>query len=196
MKQNLTLLLILGLIVVFAGCSTVEQPSQGQPLLSKAAVVSAQATIVGVNYDTREVRLEIPNKPGDNFVDVTVSDDVKNLSQIRFGDRVTVEYIEAVSLDLFRPGEADPGVDVTLATGRAAPGERPAKSAGVEKSVTAIVEQIDRRNGLVALVLPDRLSKVLKVNNPAILDKVSVGDKVRTSFVRAWAIGVTPSPVR
>ena len=84
MKLNLTSLLALGLIVGISGCSSVSQPTQGQPLLTKAAVVSAQATIVGINYDTREVSLGIPNKPGDNFVDVVVSDDVQNLSQITF----------------------------------------------------------------------------------------------------------------
>ena len=196
MKLNLTRLLIFGLIIGVSGCSTVNQSKQGEPLLTKAAVVSAQATIVGINYETREVTLEIPNKPGDNFVDVTVSDDVKNLSQIRFGDRVTVEYIEAVAVDLFRPGEVEPGVGVAVAAARAAPGTRPAAARGIEKSVTAVIEGIDKENGLVALRIPEGIYKIVKVSNPANLDRVSVGDKVRISSTRAWAVSVTPSPVR
>lgn len=196
MKLNLASLLVLGAIISASGCSSVNQSTQGEPLLTKAAVVSAQATIVGVNPETREVTLEIPNKPGDNFVDVTVSDDVKNLSQIRFGDRVTVEYIEAVFVDLFRPGEAEPGVDVTVAAARADPGARPAAAKGIERSVTAVIEEIDKENELVAFRIPDGIYKIVKVRNPAILDRVSVGDKVRISFTRAWAISVTPSPVR
>jgi Cu/Ag efflux protein CusF len=164
--------------------------------LTKAAVVSAQATVVGVNYKTREVTLEVRNKPGDNFVDVTVSDDVKNLSQVRFGDRVTVDYIEAVSVDLFRAGDVEPGVGVAVAAAKAAPGARPAGAKGIETSVTAVIEAIDRENELVALRMPDGVHKIVKVSNPAILERVSAGDKVRISFVRAWAVSVTPSPVR
>ena len=194
MQLNLTSLLVLGLIVGVSGCSSVSQPKQGEPLLTQAAVVSAQATIVGINYDTREVTLEIPNKPGDNFVDVVVSDDVKNLSQIRFGDQVTVEYIETVSVTLFRAGEVKPGVDVTVAAANAAPGARPARATGIEKSITVVVEGVDRNNELVALRMPDGVKKIVRVSNPANLDSVSTGDKVRISFVRALATRVTPNP--
>jgi Cu/Ag efflux protein CusF len=196
MKLNLTSLLVFALVVGVSGCSSVSQPRQGEPLLTKAAIVSAQATIVGINYDTREVTLEIPNKPGDNFFDVVVSDDVKNLSQIRFGDRVTVEYIEAVSVSLFRAGEAEPGVDVVVTEANAPPGARPAAATGIEKSITAVIEGIDRDNQLVALRMPDGIQKIVKVSNPATLDRVSTGDKVRISFVRAWATRVNPSPAR
>lgn len=195
MKVSLKNLLALGLVIAASGCSSVSQLNQGEPLLTKAAVVSAQATVVGINHNTREVRLEIPNKPRNDFVDLTVSDDVKNLSQIRLGDQVTVEYIEAVSVDLFRAGEAQPGVAVTVAAANAPPGARPAAAGGIEKSVTAIVEGIDKENQLVALGIPDGIYKIVKVSNPSILDRVSVGDKVRVSFTRAWAIRVTPSPV-
>jgi Cu/Ag efflux protein CusF len=196
MKLNRSSLLALGLVIGVSGCSSVSQPNQGEPLLTKAAVVSAQATIVGINYDTREVTLEIPNKPGDNFVDVVVSDDVQNLSQIRFGDQVTVEYIEAVSVTLFRAGEVEPGVDVTVAAANAVPGARPARAAGIEKSITVVVEGVDRSNELVGLRMPDGARKVVKVSNPAILERVSTGDKVRISFVRALATRITPNPVR
>jgi Cu/Ag efflux protein CusF len=196
MQLNLTSLLALGLIVGVSGCSSVSPPKQGERLLTQVAVVSAQATIVGINHDTREVTLEIPNKPGDNFVDVVVSDDVKNLSQIRFGDQVTVEYIETVSVTLFRAGEVEPGVDVSVATANAAPGARPARATGIEKSITVVVEGVDRNNELVGLRMPDGARKVVKVSNPAILERVSTGDKVRIPFVRALATRVTPNPVR
>jgi hypothetical protein len=196
MKLNLTSLFIFGLIIGISGCSSINQSNQGEPLLSKAAIVSTQATVVGVNYQTREVRLEVPNKPGDNFVDLILGDDVKNLSQVRFGDQVTVQYIEAVSVDLFRAGEVEPGVGVTVAAANAPPGARPAAAKGIEKSITAVIEGVDKENDLVALRMPDGIYKIVKVSNPANLDKVSVGDKVRISFTRAWAISVTPSPVR
>ncbi len=196
MKLNLLGAFALGAAIGVSGCSTGTQTKPGQPLLMEAAVISTQATIVGIDYKTRVVSLEIPNKPGDNFVDVVVSDDVKNLSQVRFGDRVVVEYLEAVSVDLFRAGEVEPGVGVTAVTGTAAPGARPAAMAGTEKSVVAVIEAIDKANELVALRMPDGAGKTVKVRNPENLDRVSVGDKVRISFTRAWAVSIRPSPVR
>ena len=196
MKLTSKSLFIFGLLIGLSGCSSVSQPKQGEPLLTKAALVAAQATVVAVNQATREVTLELPSKPGNTLVDVTVSDDVKNLSQVRLGDRVTVEYIEAVFVDLFRAGEVEPGVNVTVAAATAPPGARPAAAKGIEKSVTAVIEAIDKENELVALRIPEGIYKIVKVRNPAILEKVSVGDKVQFSFVRAWALSVTPSPVR
>lgn len=196
MKLRIKSLFLFGLLIGLSGCSSVSQPKQGEPLLTKAALVAAQATVVAVNQATREVTLEVPSKPGNTLVDVTVSDDVKNLSQVRLGDRVTVEYIEAVFVDLFRAGEVEPGVNVTVAAATAPPGARPAAAKGIEKSVTAVIEAIDKENELVALRIPEGIYKIVKVRNPAILEKVSVGDKVQFSFVRAWALSVTPSPVR
>lgn len=196
MKLKLLGACTLGAAIGISGCSTGTETKQGQPLLTKAAVISTQATIVGIDYKTRVVSLEVPNKPGDNFVDVVVSDDVKNLSQVRFGDRVVVEYLEAVSVDLFRAGEVDPGVGVTAVTGTAAPGARPAAVEGTEVSVVAVIEAIDKGSELVALRMPDGAGKTVKVRNPENLDRVSVGDKVRISFTRAWAVSIRPSPVR
>mgnify|MGYP003572848568 FL=1 len=196
MKLNLLGVFALGAAIGISGCSTGTQTKPGQPLLTEATVISTQATIVGIDYKTRVVSLEIPNKPGDNFVDVVVSDDVKNLSQVRFGDRVVVEYLEAVSVDLFRAGEVEPGAAVTAVAGSAAPGTRPAAMAGTETSVVAVIEAIDKASELVALRMPDGANKTVKVRNPENLDRVSVGDKVRISFTRAWAVSIRPSPVR
>lgn len=161
----------------------------------EAVVHSTQATIVGVNYETREVTLEVPNKPGDNFFDVTVGEEVENLSQIRFGDRVTVRYVEAVFVELFRPGQVDPGVGFATAIGTAPPHARPGRAVARTISVVATVEAIDKEDEVVSLRGPEGVVKTVKVRNPENLEMISVGDKVKTTFARALAIGVTPSPV-
>lgn len=195
MKFRMFGLVALGVAMGFSACSTGTQTTKGQPLLMKAAVYSTQATIVGINAGTREVTLEVPNKPGDNFFDVAVSDDVENLSHVRFGDRVTVEYVEAVFVDLFEAGEVDPGVGFAAAVGTAPPHERPARSVSEGVSVVAVIEAIDKENELVTLRGAEGMTKVVKARNPANLDKVKVGDKVKITFARALAVRVTPSPV-
>jgi hypothetical protein len=68
-------------------------------LLSGTAFVSAQAAVVGAPCGAREIRPEIPDKPGGPFVDVTVGDEVENLSLGRFDARVTLESLAAVFVD-------------------------------------------------------------------------------------------------
>ena len=190
MKLILKILFLFGLILGIAGCSSVDSRGKGSPLLSKMVVVTVQATVLGVDHETREVTLEVPGEAGDYRLDLVVGDEVRNLSQVRSGDRVTVDYVEAVSVDLFRAGEVEPGVEVTAAVARAVPGTRPAAAKGVETSVTAVIEEIDKENDLVALRMPDGIYKIVKVSNPANLDRVSAGDKVRITLTSAWAVSV------
>lgn len=179
-----------------ANCTTSPEAPTGQPLLGQAAVFSTQATVVAADYATRELTLEVPNKPGDNFFDVYVGGDFGDLSQVRLGDRLTFSYIEAVFVDLFQPGEVDPGIGFAEAIGTAPPHQRPARGVAEGVSVVAVVEGIDRENELVALEGPKGVDKVLKVRNPAILDRLQIGDKVKTTFARALVLNITANPVR
>jgi hypothetical protein len=194
MKMNVGKWFLFGLILVVAGCSSFDPRNQGSPLLAKVVVVTVQARVLDIDHETREVTLELPGEGADNRLNIVVGDEVKNLSQVRSGDRVTVDYIEAVSIDLFRTGEVEPGVEVTAAVVRAVPGTRPAAAKGIETSVTAVIEAIDKENDLVALRVPEGIYKIVKVSNPANLDRVSVGDKVRITFTSAWALSVNPGP--
>ena len=194
MKLNLKILFLFGLILGVAGCSSFDTRHQGDPLLSRMVLVTVQASVLDIDHKTREVTLEVPGEAGDNRLDLVVGDEVKNLSRVRSGDRVTVDYIEAVSVDLFRAGEVEPGVEITTADARAVPGTRPAAARGIQKSVTVIIEEIDKENDLVALRMPEGISRIVKVSNPANLDRVSPGDKARITFTSAWAISVNPGP--
>lgn len=194
MKLNFGKWFLFGLILGVAGCSAVDSRDQGSPLLAKMVVVTVQATVLDIDHETREVTLELPGEAADNRLDIVVDDEVKNLSQVRSGDRVTVDYIEAVSVDLFRAGEVEPGVEVTATVARAVPGTRPAAAKGIETSVIAVIEEIDKENDLVALRVPEGIYKIVKVSNPANLDRVSVGDKVRITLTSAWAVSVNPGP--
>lgn len=195
MKTAFRIACIASLALGVAGCAaTSPHTSAGQPLLGAAAVFSTQATIVAANADTNELTLEVPNKPGDNFFDVYVGDDFGDLSQVRLGDRLTIRYIEAVFIDRFQPGEVEPGIDFADAIGTAPPHERSARAVAEGLFVVAVVKGIDRENELVALQGPKGIEKVFKVRDPAILDKLQTGDKVKTSFTRAWVVDISPSP--
>lgn len=176
------------LAVGMTGCATREDVTRGEPLLTKAAIISTEATVAAINHRTRELTLK---GQGGETIGVTVSDEVKNLSQVRPGDRVTVDYLEAVTVDVFRAGEVLPGTRLLASAQTAAPGERPAALATSEAAVVAVIEAVDEANELVTLRLPGNRPKTVKVGNPAILTRLNVGDKVATVFTRAWAVQVS-----
>jgi len=192
MNQNLVSALLVALVFGVTGCSTDSQTREGQPLMTRAVVYSTQAMIVRANEATREFTLEVPNKPGDNFFDVYVGDEVGNLSEVRLGDRITVSYTQAVFVDLFRAGEVDPGIGFVEAVGTAAPHQSPARVVAEGVSVVAFIEAIDKENEFVALRGPKGISKVFKARNPDKLDNLKVGNKVKTTFARAWVTSITP----
>ena len=194
MKSVFPIASLIMLAIVLAGCATTSGTPAGQLLLGKAAVYTTEATVVDANYRTRELTLEVPRKPGDNFFDVYVGDDFGDLSQVRLGDRLRVRYIEAVFVDLFQPGEVDPGIGFAEAIGTAPPHTLPARGVAQGVFVVAVVKGIDKGNQLVELEGPKGVDKVFKVRNPAILDEIQVGDKVKTSFTRALVVDITPNP--
>jgi len=196
MKPRFSIACVVALAIVLAGCETGSQTRQGQPLMTKAVVYSTQATIVAANPATRELTLEVPNKPGDNFFDVYVGDEIGDLSAVRLGDRIRVSYIEAVFVDLFRAGEVDPGIGFVTAAGSAAPHQSPARVVAEGVSLVGVIEAIDKANELVAIRGSDGVSKVLKVRNPEKLNDLKVGNKVKTTFARAWVTKITPSSAR
>ena len=92
------------------------------------------------------------------------------------------------------PDEAELGAGAVTAAGTAEPGEKPAGAEITEMTVVAVIEAIDKENEQVTLKGPQGGTKTVKVRNPANLDKVAVGDKVRITYTRALAVNVTEQP--
>lgn len=93
MRTAFRIVCIAALALWIAGCTTSPQAPAGQPLLDTGAVFATQDTVVAADYATRELTLEVPKNPGDNFFDVYVGEDFGDLSGVRLGDRLTVSDI-------------------------------------------------------------------------------------------------------
>lgn len=183
-------------LIWLAGCTSSPETPEISSLLGKAAVFSTEATIVRANPSTRELTLEVPSKPGDNFFDVYVGKEFGDLSKVRSGDRLRVSYVEAVFIDRLQSSDVDPGIGFVDAVGTAPPHERPASGVAQGIFVVATIEGIDLENGFVALEGPKGIDKVLKVRNPAVLANIQIGDRVKTTFTRALVLDISPSPSR
>ncbi|KPJ90248.1 MAG: hypothetical protein AMJ53_14245, partial [Gammaproteobacteria bacterium SG8_11] len=141
-----------------------------------------------INQKTREVTLQ--NEAGES-VTFIAGDQVRNLAQVKVGDKLSVDYMEAVEIEVLGPKEAEVGAADAAAVGRAEPGEKPAGAAIRETTVVLVIEAIDKEMQTVTLKGPAGNSKTVKVRNPDNLNKAAVGDKVRVTYTEGLAVSVT-----
>ena len=170
-----------------------KPPAAGAVIASepgKAAVVATAevyATVVAIDKATRTVTLRGPKRT----IDVVCGDEVKNFDQIRLGDTVVVQYIQALTLEL-KKTKAPLDAKGEVVAGRAAPGTRPGAVVGRQVTVLADVVAVDPKNSVISLKGPRGNVIDLDVRNPDHFKVVKKGDQVEAVYTEALAIAVTP----
>jgi Cu/Ag efflux protein CusF len=176
-----------------AGCSAWSKSSKEAAAAAPVSgtvgeeLVSATATVKAIDLETRRVTLQ---RPDGSLIKFRVSDEVRNLPQVKVGDEVTVTFYESLAYEVRRPGEATPGVAVGEGVGRAAPGERPAAAGVRVTTLTATIDAIDKAAGTVTLRAPEGETTTIKARNPQNLERVAVGDLVEITYTEGVAISV------
>src|SRR5271165_1104556 len=90
------------------------------PSHSVTQVTTVKATVTGIDVPGRMVTLKGPKGNSYTF---HVSDDVKNLPQVKVGDTVVAKYYESIAVKVTKPGA--PAADQVDAAAAAAPGQLP-----------------------------------------------------------------------
>lgn len=163
-------------------------------VIERQNVEKAAAVVEAINVQNRIVTLRSLTR--DASVVMEVGDEVRNLDQVKVGDRVVVEFLEAMAIDLKKGGGMTPSAGAGGAAARAEPGERPAAMAGSVLEVVATIIAIDADEPSVTLRGPEgNLIEVL-VQHPEKLAQVDVGDQVVITYKRAVAVAVSPSPIQ
>jgi hypothetical protein len=148
-----------------------------------------RAVVQSVDLETRQVLLRSENGETISFV---AGPEIRNLPQLEPGDRVTLDFVDAVAARLALPG--DPVEPVTLAAmGRAPEGERP--GGFVTSSVQMTVEflSFDPATNVVAYVGPDGVSDTLALQTPEMQGfaaGLSRGDKVLVTVIESVTLNV------
>jgi hypothetical protein len=155
--------------------------------------VKTTATVVGIVPETRTVSLK---RADGKVVEIQASDEVRNFDRIKVGDTVTVDYTEALSLELKKGGKGTPDRKESESAGRAAVGAQPRGTAGRQITVLADVVAVDNDNRLVTLRGPEGNMVDLKVPDPEQLKLIKKGDQVRAVYTEALAVAVEPAPAR
>ena len=153
-----------------------------------AQTVKLTATITAIDAATRDVTLKGPQG---KEVTVTAGPEVKNFANMKVGDQVNVEYVEALTLELKKGGGQK--VERTEQSGAmgAKAGAPPGGAVGRQVTVVADVVDVDPAKKTVTLQGPKRTVELV-VNDPEQLKRVAKGDQVEATYTQALAIAVEP----
>ena len=191
--KTLTVALFTSLLV--AGCATSEQPAPPAPsaavAMSGSAVatsIQGSATVEKINRSTREVTLR---RHDDSRVTIVAGEEVRNFDQIRVGDLVEAEIIEALAVALEPANTQVRERREEISASRARPGERPGASTTRTVEIVATVQEIDPKARLVTV--RGALQTVqLKVDDKVDLSQIKRGDNVRAVYIETISIRVVP----
>jgi hypothetical protein len=168
------------------------------PTIGAAATVSDEeqisAVVDSVDLVTRQVLLRGPQG---GTVTVTAGPEVRNLEQLKAGDKVVVTYREALAAELAKPGSSAPPPQVVERTNRAAPGSTPGASAEQMIKARVKITGVDHKHNRVSFVGPAKIERTVDVVDPNMQDflrTLKVGDEVDLTYTEAIAVSVEKAP--
>lgn len=161
----------------------------GPGAVAAAQTIKVTATITAIDKATRDVTLKGPQ--GDIAV-VTAGPEVKNFDQLKVGDRVDLQYVEALAIELRKGGGLVVGRTSSADGARAKPGAAPGGAVGREVTIVADVVAVDPAHQAVTLRGPNR-TVTLRIADPEQFKRIAKGDQVEAKYVQAIAIAVAPA---
>ena len=148
------------------------------------------ATVEAVDAARRSVTLKGPKGQAETM---TVSEEVRNLPQVKVGDRVAVTYAQGLALQLKKGGSGIRERVERESGARAAPGEKPGGAVGREVRVVADVVGVNNPRQTVTLRGATQ-TVTLKVRDAALLKSITTGDQVEAVYTEAVALVVKAAP--
>jgi hypothetical protein len=170
--------------------TTSVKTTAGQAGMSQ--ITTIDATVVSIDLAGRDVVLI--DSTG-KMHKLNVSDQARNLDQVKVGDKVSAEYSEAISLQLKKHATAGASpAQVQTAVLRSPKGAKPGGVVGREVTALATVVAVNPGKSMVTLRGPLGNEYDVQVNDPAQLNAIAKGDEVEVVYTEAFAIAVRSAP--
>ena len=150
---------------------------------------TASAVIVSIDATYRIVTLKTASG---KVVEVVAGPEVKNFDQLKVGDQVNLNYMEALTLELKKGGGLVVARTEKAGAAGAKPGEKPAGAVGRQVTVVADVVALDPAKQVVTLKGPQRTVD-LHIADPEQFKRIAKGDQVEATYTQALAIAVEPA---
>jgi hypothetical protein len=173
-------------IIALAACA-----SSSQPTLSREETQTAtlEARVEAVDPQTRVVTLVDAAGHRTHF---RADEAVKNLPQVRVGDRVVGVRVQSLLIEVREatPEEETTPESVDALAATAEPGQKPAGLWLRQIKALYTIESIDKARGGGMLRDARGQSHFVKARDPAVLDRVDVGDTVVVTLTEGLSLEV------
>lgn len=172
--------------LLLAGCASAPEP------LNISEKIEASAVVTRVDVATRSLTLR--SDAGEEQT-VAVIPEVRNLEQVKVGDRVTVSYYEAIGAQMRKPGDSTEE-SVDLEVSRSEPGARPGGVITAVQTIPVTIVSVDSKTHTVRFYGADKQVRSITVRRPeaqAYVSKLKAGDEVIVTFSEAVAVEVKPA---
>jgi hypothetical protein len=177
-------------------------PAMAQQPAAQAAVVAASApgkvvlagtvkvtgTVEALDAAQRQVTVKGPKG---QLATLTAGPEVRNFDQIKVGDKVVVQYAQALTMTLKKDGKELRSSTDTTGGARSAAGEKPAGMAARQVEITADVTALNAKTQTVTLRGPKQTVE-LKVPDAGQFKMIKVGDQIQAVYTEAVALSVAP----
>ena len=185
MKSLSRLLLVL---MIAAGPALADDHEETKPGGTLVEATSIQATVEDIDLKDRIVTLK--GEAG-KLTKIKVGPAARNLDQVKKGDIVTVDYVQAVAIDI-QKAEGDLSSTVDVVVERAAKGQMPAGVVTGTVTVKGLITAIDHKARTVTIKGPEGNEVTLKVGEQAKrFHEVKKGEEVVVVYTEALGISVT-----
>ena len=188
-QSKLFLVLSLALAAPLATGARAQQEEvgikSGDGELAVGHRVEIIATVKSIDLAQRRVELQGPKG---RVVPIVVGKDVENLDKVKVGDKVKVQYFEALALSMAKAGSS---VSLEESTETLAPDAPGTAGKAMVHTVTAVVKvtAIDLAAGVATLVGPAGNAVDVEVDAET-LAKIKVGDHVKVEYTEALAAAI------
>jgi hypothetical protein len=172
-------------------------------LLAAGCAQSPKDVVVGETFERTfnvqavdHVNRLVTLSGSDGPVMVVAGPEVRNLDQVKPGDRVLVRYREAIAAEVVKPGTGVVGVQTTTTAARAMPGERPFAATTEQRRMTVKVYEVDPFANVIEVTGPTGYNRRVRVVDPKAQEFIrglKRGDEVEVTFTEAAAISVQPA---
>ena len=174
-----------GISAQSTGAAVDRQPGK----VGIAQAVDVTATISAIDAAKREITLKGPEG---KEVNVVAGAEVKNFNQLKVGDKVDIQYVEALVLELKKGGGLPVARTQKDDMVTAKPGATPGAKGARQLTVVGDVIALDPVTQTVTLKGPQRTAD-LKVRDPEQFKLISKGDQIQATYTEALAIAVKPA---
>ena len=154
-----------------------------KPSISATQQVQVVTIVEAINYETREVTLKGP----EGNTETVIARNTPNLEEVKVGDRVDVEYLQNVTIDVFANDGTEPGEGLMTAKAVNTPDQAPGGMEMSTRVITATVAEINLEANTFKLNMPGGEVREFTARNPENLKRAEVGDLVVITFTEAVA---------